>query len=71
MEASLALKVQEIDWPARRIITSDNRSLPIVAIFDASGRPLDASFGAVVAFAGEPGAWITFKLCEFDRRKLQ
>ena len=67
----MALEVQEIDWAARRIVTSDERSLPIVALFDARGRPLSGPFGAVVAFAGEPGAWITFKLCEFDRRKLQ
>ena len=67
----MTLEVQEIDWPARRIITSDSRTLPIVALFDASGRPLSGPFGAVVAFAGEPGAWVTFKLCDFDRRKLQ
>ena len=67
----MSLEIQEIDWPGRRIVTSDDRSLPIVALFDASGRPLSGPFGAVVAFAGEPGAWITFKLCEFDRRKLQ
>ena len=67
----MALQIQEIDWPARRIVTSDARSLPIVALFDALGRPLSGPFGAVVAFAGEPGAWVTFKLCEFDRRRLQ
>ena len=67
----MSLEIQEIDWPSRRIVTSDDRSLPIVALFDASGRPLNGPIGAVVAFAGEPGAWITFKLCEFDRRKLQ
>ena len=67
----MTLEVQEIDWPARQIVTSDARTLPIVSLFDALGRPLNSPFGAVVAFAGEPGAWITFKLCEFDRRKLQ
>lgn len=67
----MSLEIQEIDWAARRIVTSDDRTLSIVALFDASGRPLSGPFGAVVAFAGEPGAWVTFKLCEFDRRKLQ
>ena len=67
----MTIEVQEIDWPARQIVTSDARTLPIVALFDAHGRPLNGPFGAVIAFAGEPGAWITFKLREFDRRKLQ
>ena len=67
----MQVEVQEIDWPARQIVTSDDRTLPIVALFDALGRPLTGPFGAVVAFAGHPGAWVTFKLCEFDRRKLQ
>ena len=67
----MAVEIQEIDWPARLIVTSDARTLPIVALFDALGRPLTGPFGAVVAFAGEPGAWVTFKLCAFDRNKLQ
>ena len=67
----MSTEVQEIDWEARRIVTSDERSLPIVDLFDASGRPLTGPFGAVLAVAGEPGAWVTFKLCAFDRRKLQ
>ena len=67
----MSIEIQEIDWARRHIVTSDERTLPIVALFDALGRPLDGPFGAVVAFAGEPGAWVTFKLCAFDRRKLQ
>ncbi len=67
----MSIEIAEIDWPGRSITTSDDRTLPIVAMFDARGRPLSGPFGAVVAFAGEPGAWVTFKLCDFDPRKLQ
>ena len=67
----MSIEIEEIDWPARRITTSDARTLPIVDLFDALGRPLSGPFGAVVALAGQPGAWISFKLCPFDRRKLQ
>ena len=67
----MGIEIQEIDWPARQIVTSDARILPIVALFDALGRPISGPSGAVVVFAGRPGAWVTFKLCAFDRRKLQ
>lgn len=67
----MAVEVQEIDWSARTLVTSDQRSLPIVHLFDRLGRPLPGPFGAVLALAGAPGGWVTVKLCEYDRRALQ
>lgn len=67
----MTLEIHEIDWPARRIVTSDARTLPIIDLFDGCGRPLDSPSGAVLAVAGEAGAYVTFKLRPFDRRKLQ
>ncbi len=64
-------EVREIDWAARKIVTSDDRTLPIVDLFDRLGRPLQKPFGAIVAIAGEPGAWVTFKLADFGRNQLQ
>ena len=64
-------EVCEIDWEARRVWTSEARSLPIVDLFDSRGRPLDRPFGAVMVIAGEPGEWVTFKLADFEPRSLQ
>ena len=67
----MATEVCEIDWDARRVWTSDERSWPIVDLFDARGRPLDRPFGAVMVIAGEPGAWVSFKLADFEASSLQ
>lgn len=64
-------EVEEIDWERRQIVTSDARTLPILELFDALGRPLTSPGGAVVAFAGEPGAWFAFKLQSYERSALQ
>ena len=67
----MTCEIEEIDWERRQIVTSDARTWPIVDLFDGQGRPLPSPAGAVVAFAGEPGAWFTFKLQSYDPRALQ
>jgi hypothetical protein len=67
----MAVELQSIDFAAGEVTTSDNRILPIVDLFDARGRPTLASHHAILCVAGDPGGWVSFKLAEFDRSKLQ
>lgn len=67
----MAVELRTIDFAAREVTTTDDRTLPIIDLFDAKGRPTWASHHAIMCVAGEPGGWVSFKLAEFDRLKLQ
>ena len=67
----MAVEVTTIDYVERYIETADARRLPISDLFDRAGLSTRDPEDAVLCLAGEPGAWISIRLSEFEKRRLQ
>ena len=65
----MAATVELIDWEQRRIVTSDERTWPIIEMFNRHGCPLTGPKGAVIAFAGEPGSWFSIPPAPLQGRR--
>jgi hypothetical protein len=63
--------IHEIDFENGLVITTDDRRLAIADLFDRHGVPTIDPRQAIMGFAGEPGGWISFKLQDFDKSRLQ
>lgn len=67
----MPVEIREIDYARRIVVTSDARRLPIADLFDRAGLTTLESHAAVLCVAGRPGAWLCFRLRDFERRQLQ
>lgn len=67
----MAMEVTTIDYVGRFIETADERRWPISDLFDSSGLSTRDPEDAVLCLAGEPGAWISIRLSDFEKRRLQ
>lgn len=67
----MAVEVATIDYVDRYIETADDRRWPICDLFNRSGLSTRDPEDAVLCLAGEPGAWISIRLAEFEKRMLQ
>ena len=67
----MTVEVRTIDYVEKYVETMDDRRWPISDLFDSGGLKTLNPKDAVLCVAGEPGGWITLRLLDFDRRRLQ
>lgn len=67
----MTVEVTTIDYVERFIETADERRWPISDMFDRSGLSTLDPENAVLCLAGEPGAWISVRLSDFEKHRLQ
>ena len=64
-------EVRTIDYDTRMLVMSDDQKFRISDLFDAHGHPTSDPSLAVLCIAGETGAWLSVRLGDYDRAKLQ
>ena len=64
-------EVRTIDYDSRMLVMSDDQTFRISDLFDANGHPTSDPSLAVLCIAGETGAWLSVRLGDYDRAKLQ
>ena len=64
-------EVRTIDYAGRVLVMSDDQRFRISDLFDAHGRTTNDPERAVLCIAGESGGWLSVRLGDYDRSKLQ
>lgn len=64
-------EVRTIDYDGRMLVMDDDQRFRISDLFDAHGRATDDPRLAVLCIAGETGGWLSVRLGDYDRQKLQ
>ncbi len=64
-------EVRHIDYDGGVLVMSDDQRFRISDLFDAHGHATDDPNLAVLCIAGETGGWLSVRLGDYDRAKLQ